>query len=96
MLLHAFIWTEDGGLVDIPDASNLECLQSYAREINDRGQVVGAIEPGRGLPRYAFLYDSSSGDIQNLCANSSFISAYALSINNKGQVVGFGTVIQTP
>ena len=74
------------------DLGALTWDQSIAYDINDKGQVVGALQTGQ--TSHAFLW--ANGQMQDL---NSLIPAYtgwvlleARAINNKGRIVGFGTL----
>jgi probable HAF family extracellular repeat protein len=74
---------------------------SFARAINDRGQVVGESQVTEnpnidgGLASHAFLY--SNGRMQDLgvLGNVDSLFSFATAINNHGQVVGSSTTQYT-
>lgn len=66
------------------DLGTLGGVFSYARAINNRGNIVGFADPGDGTP-HAFLY--SNGSMTDL-GTFGFTSSDAHAINDLGQVVG--------
>jgi len=79
---RAFFWTREGGMIDI---GTLGGDHSWARAINDLGQVVGSSNTASG-ETHAFLWTEQDGliDLGTLGGTSSS----AQFINNLGQVVG--------
>jgi probable HAF family extracellular repeat protein len=80
---RAFLWTADGGMQDLgalPGATF-----SYATDINERGEVVGASQTAGG-EGHAFLWTQADGfkDLGTLGGSSSAAQA----INDLGHVVG--------
>ncbi len=68
----------------VTDLGTLGGGKSYAKGINNHGQVVGWVDTGSGYTR-AFLYsDGSMTDLGTLGGHYSF----AYGINNNGQIVG--------
>lgn len=84
--LACLIFSTSAWAVDyiITDLGTLGGTTSYARGINNNGQVVGAVGTADGL-EHAFLY--SNGSMIDLGTLGGTYS-YAFSINNNGQVVG--------
>ena len=84
--MHAFLWTEGEGMIDL-DPLNEQ--YSYARDINNKGQIVGNNNNGN----YAFLYEK--GLMINLNTllepGSGWDLMYAYGINDNGQIVGYGS-----
>jgi len=80
--MRAFLFS-DGTMIDL---GTLGGLQADARDINNRGEVVGQAQTADGH-WHAFIWDADAGmrDLGTLGGNTS--EAYA--INESGQVVGF-------
>jgi probable HAF family extracellular repeat protein len=76
---HPFLWRR-GTMIDLAAAPGSAGWQGNARDINDRGQVVGAVIGGG-----AYLWDH--GVITELTAPG-FNVYSAEAINNRGQIVG--------
>ena len=79
---HATLWVPGQGIQEL---GTLGGVRGYARDINDKGQVVGASQTAAG-PLHAFRWTQSEGmrDLGTLGgANSA-----ARAINEAGQVVG--------
>ncbi|MEK8033936.1 DUF3466 family protein [Ideonella sp. DXS29W] len=87
---HAFLWngTQSIDLGGLPeDGCNGCMLDSYGRDINNKGQVVGVAYNLSGSAR-AFLYKDAL--MRNLgTLGGDFSAAYAL--NDKGDIVGVST-----
>jgi probable HAF family extracellular repeat protein len=81
--LHALLW-QNGALTDL---GNLGGTFSFAGNINNRGQVIGASGLHGDTTAHAFLWTKDSGmkDLGTLPAD---FSSLAKGINDKGQVVG--------
>ena len=73
------------------DLGNLGDRGSHASDINNAGQIVGAIAPGGGTS-FAFLYsDGTLLDLNSLIpAGSGWTLGSASNINDAGQIVGSG------
>jgi len=95
---HAVTWDPEGNISDI--GTLLQDHYSYARGINDLGQVVGWSGRGLAPPQYAsdqaFIWSSASG-MRGLGTLPGSLMSYAYDINNHGQAVGyaFGAVPST-
>jgi probable HAF family extracellular repeat protein len=78
---HAFLWTQADGMVDLGTLGST----SYARTLNDAGQVVGAFTTTAGQ-QHAFSWTQADGivDLGTLGGSGSYASA----VNEHGQVVG--------
>ncbi|MGE3340220.1 MAG: hypothetical protein AB7N54_20675 [Alphaproteobacteria bacterium] len=79
--VHAIVWSEASGLVDI---GTLGGLESAATAVNEDGQVVGWSLRANGS-HSAFIWTKADG-MQDLCAASQTCSATG--INSEGQVTG--------
>ena len=79
---HAFLWTAEDGMIDL---GTLGGTRSYARGINDLGQVVGESSMATG-GAHAFLWTAEGGMIDLGTLGGARSSAWG--INNLGQVVG--------
>lgn len=76
----------------ITDLGTLRGADSYARDINNNGQVVGnALTVGE---YHAFLYSEGSlFDLNTLLpSESGWLLGAAYGINDLGQIVGWGTI----
>lgn len=88
---HAFLW-QDGA------ATDLGTLPGYAASsalgVNDRGEVVGRVEPPEGTPgtTRAFLYSRGvMRDLNTLIPqNSGYLITEARAVNNSGAIAAFG------
>ena len=89
---HAFLWSQDAGLVDI---HNTELgFSSEASSVNKYGQVVGSYSENLKNPkRRAFLRTCQrTFDLNDLIPeDSGWILHEAVGINAKGNIVGNGT-----
>lgn len=83
---HAFYWTPEDDLIDL--GTLLGGSYSFARDINDLNQVVGASDVAVG--RHAFLWTAADGMI-DLGTLSGGLYSDAYAINNRGQVVGYSS-----
>jgi probable HAF family extracellular repeat protein len=94
---HAFISTNlnvasiDMGTLD-PSHNNWDLENSWANDINEMDQVVGASQNSPGSGTLAFISNGSGMiDLNTRAANpAGWNLAEALAINNKGQIVGWG------
>jgi probable HAF family extracellular repeat protein len=86
---RAFLWEKSSGMSDL---GSLGGNNSYARAINNYGQVIGNSYTADGQPR-PFFWDKTSGisDLNNLVSAPGWILYDALDINNAGQIVGNGS-----
>jgi len=85
LIFSAPAWAVDYTITDLGTlGGTTSYARSYARGINNNGQVVGAAGTADGL-EHAFLY--SNGSMLDLGTLGGTYS-YAFSINNNGQVVG--------
>jgi uncharacterized membrane protein len=95
---QAFIWTPEAGAVDIDDRP-LRSDESHARDINDAGQVVGAMSwvgSGGNTQEAVFYWDAATGmrDLMSLLdpndpltGQLSELNAASARINAHGQIV---------
>jgi probable HAF family extracellular repeat protein len=74
---HAFMHTDDGGMIDIAPNGN-----ATAYDVNDRGDVTGTYNNG------AFLWSPRTG-FQFLGSLPDFTYGNGRAVNNAGQVAGF-------
>jgi probable HAF family extracellular repeat protein len=86
--VHAFLWTESDGMVDIGTLATKATL-SVAIGLNDAGQVVG-YSGTQDDHTHAFLWTKAGGmlDLGYLAGNPQNVS-HAEDINDAGQVVGY-------
>ena len=78
---HAIVW-KDGKITDLgapPQGA------SYARDINNRGEIVGWSQAFDAYPRATLWANSATTDLGLL---PGAVYSYAYSINDRGQVVG--------
>jgi probable HAF family extracellular repeat protein len=88
---HAFLWdgTQNIDLGGLPEDGCGGCmLDSYGRDINNKGQVAGLAYNMSGSARAFFYKDALMKDIGTL--GGDFSAAYAL--NDKSDVVGVATL----
>jgi probable HAF family extracellular repeat protein len=76
----------------LQDLGALGWDRSYANDINDDGQVVGALQTGQNY--HAFIW--ANGQMQDLNSliptDSGWVLTEAQGINDKSQIVGFGVI----
>jgi probable HAF family extracellular repeat protein len=82
---HAFIY-ENGVTTDI---GTLGGFEARARDINDKGQVVGQSQLANNTVPRAFIYENGQMRALPLLGTSQFSAADAFGINERGQVVGY-------
>jgi probable HAF family extracellular repeat protein len=80
--LHAFAWTEGGGMRDLGDLGG---GVSVANGVNEGGLVVGEAEDSNGVMR-AFAWSEAAG-ISAIDAHGS-VQSYAHAVNRDGIIVG--------
>src|SRR5207302_10435770 len=80
---HAFVWTRDGGIIDI---GTLDGRTSLATAVNESGTIVGVSALGEALGDHAFVWTEAGGliDLGTLGGRTSAASA----VNNSGTIVG--------
>jgi probable HAF family extracellular repeat protein len=83
---NAFLWTASSGMQNL---GTLGGTQSYARAINNAGQVVGDSTTAAGAD-HAFLW-TSGGGMQDLGTLPGETANVAYAINSQGLVVGDAT-----
>jgi probable HAF family extracellular repeat protein len=82
--LHAFSWTESGGMKDLGSFDGTPGGTSGAADINDHGQIVGSSYSNAfGTTHAAYFTGERVVDLGTLGGFSS-----ASAVNNNGQVVG--------
>ncbi len=88
---HAFLWTEEGGMVDLGALSTYG--ESFAEAVNASGQVVG----GAYNPSHAFSWTEEHGmvDLGTLEGTGLYKYSSATGVNDNGQVIGRSTVAGT-
>jgi len=74
-LLKSFVWTPSGGMVALED-------QTYARDVNSSGMIVGENKNGDSL----YWSDSTSASQKITAAGTN--GGIAIGVNDAGQVVG--------
>jgi len=86
--LHAFRWSEQGGLQAL-GALGQSGSQSSARGINNIGSVVGmAIAPTQPGAWHAFLWRANSG-MRDLGTLPGYANSDATAVSDRGQIVGY-------
>lgn len=90
---HAFFWSEAEGIIDL---GTLGGTDSFAYDINDKGQVVGTAKDSNGVNR-GFMWTKQDGMVDLGTFDGVGCTLYG--INNHGQIVGqsrlagLGTVV---
>jgi probable HAF family extracellular repeat protein len=88
---HAFIWNQDGGLVDLTPGANVLAL---ATGLNEESDVVGAMASATTPGWTPFLYENGVRyDLTTLLgANATgWTNLFPEGINDNGQIAGIGT-----
>lgn len=87
--LHAFVWSEQGGMIDLGVLSGGN--SSVAYDINDLGHAVGAsdVMPGTGI-QSAFVWRPDGGMLALSDLSNGLGFSVALAINENGDIVGQG------
>ncbi|MGC2636896.1 MAG: hypothetical protein WA294_06935 [Acidobacteriaceae bacterium] len=83
---HAVMWKDNTAFVlqDLGGAGS-----NFAYAINNRGQIVGQVGEGNGVPFYAAVWQhGADGAATKINLLPGDFSAFATGINNRGQVVG--------
>ncbi|MGH9921008.1 MAG: hypothetical protein ACRD6W_19335 [Nitrososphaerales archaeon] len=85
--VHAFSWTEGGGMVDLNSLVSLGGNDSAASELSDNDQIAGYSFTQSGLP-HAYSWTRAGGlvDLGTLPGGS---ESRATRVNNRGQIVGW-------
>lgn len=84
LTVHAVLWTQ-GRVVDLGSLGGRNKKYSFARSINDAGDVVGVSRAEAGADHATLWRDGAAIDLGTLGGRDS--AAYG--INNAGQIVGF-------
>jgi hypothetical protein len=84
---HGFIRTPNGSLTifDVPNGTN----HTYARGINDMGEIVGYYYDNSGPPHGFILNSNGTGFTSFDVCNYGPVGTYAYAVNNRGEVAGF-------
>jgi Predicted integral membrane proteins containing uncharacterized repeats len=85
---HPFLWTPEGGVVEI-EPPHVSCCGSMVSAVNDVDQVVGTLD-ALIRPSRAFTW-TSTGGMQTLGSLGG--ATAAVDVNNGGLVVGLGYVV---
>lgn len=87
---HAFLWSPNGGMINLGAANTFGSVQSYAWDISDTNLVVGEFSTTSG-PR-AFVWNNGvMTDLNTLIApNSGWVLEKAYGIGGTGIIVGKG------
>ncbi len=99
---HAFLYSAQTGMIDLPTPLNGPEPSSEAWGINDSGQVVGDYTQVNGLPGEGFLYQNGVViGISNPVspgASGGLALGSARAINDHGQIVGYAmnSVLEQP
>jgi probable HAF family extracellular repeat protein len=85
--VHAFSWTEGGGMVDLSSLVSFGGADSAASEVSDNGQIAGYSFTRSELP-HAYSWTRAGGlvDLGTLPGGS---ESRATRVNNRGQIVGW-------
>lgn len=82
-VLHAFVWTESGGMQDINGPG---WFLSNAESVNDNGMVVGwGIKDGEGIRGF---YWTAEAGMLSIGVPSLHTSSYCFNVNDAGEIVG--------
>lgn len=87
---QAFLWSAQAG-VQLLGGLSSQLVYSYATDINDNGQVVGASYAG--MFDHAFLWQDGLGMIDLGDLPLGLDESVATAVNNRGQVVGIGSAL---
>jgi probable HAF family extracellular repeat protein len=82
---RAFLYTTAGGMVALPSLPDRP--RTLARDINDKGVIVGSANAGGTDLGHAVLW--SDGSLQDLGTLGTGLYSEAWAVNNLGQVVGW-------
>lgn len=84
-IVHAVLW-DRGGITDLGTLAGRG--ESYARAINNSGQIVGHSGSNAVLWDHGAIVDL--GSIDQDCTDG-YCFSYAIAINDRGQIVGYGS-----
>lgn len=88
--LQSFIWKNGNEHTLKPFEAGDISSNVIAASINDKGQVVGAIEtPGKGSIA-CLWYDGETCNLNRMIQSNGWFLENAISINNQGQIIGSG------